>query len=393
MSPIHFRLISAVLNARRIPGGGAGARVSPQDVECGLKYVNNDACYPAIMVIGQLVNTFLTGGPTRTCRGGDHPDRRHVPGDQLCRHAAQGPAGRRVPPGAGRRPQRTRGSRRIPGSRSRRRSRTAAIQALVLGDLLQNVLLRVRPYERDRGQRRRRSTGAGTPSAGSSSPSGGHSPTLRRRIGYSWLIDSIVSRVRRAAAAGRPPQAAGRDRRRDPRQVPPRRQQRRRRGDRGRGLRGRRCPACWSSSCSRIYTGDWKLGQPRHRQEGAARQAGRALAGRALPGPADAALARTGGKFTVAGGHRHHGQRARRTSSSLGTQAGEGWLLTAEMMELIEHGTPNIICAQPFACLPNHVIGQGHVQGAAPPVPAGQHRRRSTTTPGPARSTSSTGSS
>lgn len=38
---------------------------------------------------------------------------------------------------------------------------------------------------------------------------------------------------------------------------------------------------------------------------------------------------------------------------------GEGWLLTAEMIELIEHGVPNIICVQPFACLPNHVTGKG----------------------------------
>jgi predicted nucleotide-binding protein (sugar kinase/HSP70/actin superfamily) len=44
---------------------------------------------------------------------------------------------------------------------------------------------------------------------------------------------------------------------------------------------------------------------------------------------------------------------------SLGTQAGEGWLLTAEMIDLIEQGAPNIICAQPFACLPNHIIGRG----------------------------------
>jgi len=44
---------------------------------------------------------------------------------------------------------------------------------------------------------------------------------------------------------------------------------------------------------------------------------------------------------------------------SLGTRAGEGWLLTAEMVELIELGAPNIICAQPFACLPNHVVGKG----------------------------------
>ena len=44
---------------------------------------------------------------------------------------------------------------------------------------------------------------------------------------------------------------------------------------------------------------------------------------------------------------------------SLGNQTGEGWLLTAEMVELIEGGAPNIICMQPFACLPNHITGKG----------------------------------
>ena len=44
---------------------------------------------------------------------------------------------------------------------------------------------------------------------------------------------------------------------------------------------------------------------------------------------------------------------------------GEGWLLTAEMVELIEGGTPNIVCCSPFACLPNHVVGQGNDPGAA----------------------------
>ncbi|MBR6071437.1 MAG: 2-hydroxyacyl-CoA dehydratase [Acholeplasmatales bacterium] len=42
-----------------------------------------------------------------------------------------------------------------------------------------------------------------------------------------------------------------------------------------------------------------------------------------------------------------------------GTKMGEGWLLTAEMMELIEEGYENIICAQPFGCLPNHICGKG----------------------------------
>lgn len=43
----------------------------------------------------------------------------------------------------------------------------------------------------------------------------------------------------------------------------------------------------------------------------------------------------------------------------LGTMVGEGWFLTAEMLELIDEGAPNIICMQPFACLPNHVTGKG----------------------------------
>ncbi|MBQ8287421.1 MAG: 2-hydroxyacyl-CoA dehydratase [Clostridia bacterium] len=43
----------------------------------------------------------------------------------------------------------------------------------------------------------------------------------------------------------------------------------------------------------------------------------------------------------------------------LGAKMGEGWLLTAEMLELIEQGVNNIVCTQPFGCLPNHIMGKG----------------------------------
>ncbi|MBQ8525395.1 MAG: 2-hydroxyacyl-CoA dehydratase [Clostridia bacterium] len=43
----------------------------------------------------------------------------------------------------------------------------------------------------------------------------------------------------------------------------------------------------------------------------------------------------------------------------LGAKMGEGWLLTAEIIELIESGVKNVICAQPFGCLPNHIVGKG----------------------------------
>jgi predicted CoA-substrate-specific enzyme activase len=47
---------------------------------------------------------------------------------------------------------------------------------------------------------------------------------------------------------------------------------------------------------------------------------------------------------------------------SLGNQTGEGWFLTGEMLELIHDGVQNIICTQPFGCLPNHIVGKGVIK-------------------------------
>ena len=47
---------------------------------------------------------------------------------------------------------------------------------------------------------------------------------------------------------------------------------------------------------------------------------------------------------------------------SLGNQTGEGWFLTAEMIELIHDGIDNIVCVQPFACLPNHIVGKSVIK-------------------------------
>ena len=47
---------------------------------------------------------------------------------------------------------------------------------------------------------------------------------------------------------------------------------------------------------------------------------------------------------------------------SIGNQTGEGWFLTGEMLELIHSGAQNIVCTQPFGCLPNHVVGKGVIK-------------------------------
>ena len=54
----------------------------------------------------------------------------------------------------------------------------------------------------------------------------------------------------------------------------------------------------------------------------------------------------------------------------VGCKMGEGWLLTAEMCELIDAGVPNIVCVQPFGCLPNHIAGKGTIRALREKYPA-----------------------
>ena len=55
---------------------------------------------------------------------------------------------------------------------------------------------------------------------------------------------------------------------------------------------------------------------------------------------------------------------------SIGNQYGEGWFLTGEMVELLRSGTPNVVCIQPFACLPNHVVGKGVIKALRKAYPS-----------------------
>ena len=77
--------------------------------------------------------------------------------------------------------------------------------------------------------------------------------------------------------------------------------------------------------------------------------------------PINKEFKKTNGKFMLT---ERIQELAEKSSSvlSCGNSCGEGWFLTAEMIELIQDGVPNIICAQPFACLPNHVTGKGMIK-------------------------------
>ena len=107
--------------------------------------------------------------------------------------------------------------------------------------------------------------------------------------------------------------------------------------------------------------------------------------------PVHRAFAATNGKFEP---HRPIEEMISRSQdiARLGNQAGEGWYLTAEMVDMIEHGCPNIICAQPFACLPNHVVGKGMFRALRTRYPEANIVAVDYA-PVPPRSTSSTASS
>ncbi len=355
MAPIHFRLVTALL--RRL-----GYQVelleqtSPEDVEVGLKYVNNDACYPAVMVIGQLVNKFLTGGAD--------PDNSSVAITQtggMCRATNYAGMLRKGLADAGFAQVpvvaiSAQGFEENPGFSITPALAHRGIQALVLGDLLQTVLLRVRPYEREPGSAQalyRHWDQICQEFFGT----GGYSPTLGRRVGYGWLIEQIVAefdalpllpipRKPRIGLVGEILVKFHPDANNHAVQV----------------IEDSGCeavlPGLLEFFGQMLYTGDWKwhhLGigeKSRH-----AKKIGLWLVEQ-YQAPANRALSRCAGKFTVQSDLHTMAQRAQNVIS-LGTTAGEGWLLTAEMMELIETGTPNIICVQPFACLPNHVVGKG----------------------------------
>jgi predicted CoA-substrate-specific enzyme activase len=355
MAPIHFRLVAAVVK-RMGYNIELLEKTTPEDIETGLTFVNNDACYPAIMVIGQLINKYVTGEAdpdnssviiTQTggmCRATNYAG--------MLRKGLKDAGYEQVPVMA----VSAQGLEENPGFSLTPTLVHRAVQALVLGDLLQTVLLRVRPYEAEPGSAQALYAHWDAVCQ-EYFTEGGYSPTLRRRITYGWLVRHItaefdalpllpIPRKPRVGLVGEILVKFHPDANNNAVQV----------------IEDEGCeavlPGLLEFFGQALYTGDWKA-----RNLGIGQKSVRAKkiglwALEQYQAPVRKALAGCGGKFEVQSDMEEMAKRAQEVIS-LGTTAGEGWLLTAEMMELIESGTPNIICAQPFACLPNHVVGKG----------------------------------
>ena len=359
MSPIHFSLVESVIRS-----GGYKFDIlehaSRENVETGLKYVNNDACYPAIMVIGQLVDAILDGkyDPEHTalaitqtggmCRATNYFG--------LIRKALVDAGYPQIPVIA----ISTQGIEDNPGFTATPALLHRVIKALIIGDLLMKCLYRVRPYEVTPGSANQLYHTWDT-IVRETLEHHGHSKTARKFIDKGYLpYQTLVKEIVKSFDA-----LPLKD---EPRKV--------RVGVVGEILvkyqpdannhvvdviESQNCeavvPGIMEFMTTRPYISDWN----EHYLGMGGNKLGYALMRKALDmynAPVHKAIDLAHGKFSQDLPMPELVKKADEVTS-VGVQAGEGWLLTAEILELIESGCPNVICAQPFACLPNHVTGRG----------------------------------
>ena len=359
MSPIHFSLVESVIRS-----GGYKFDIlkhaSREDVETGLKYVNNDACYPAIMVIGQLVDAILEGKYDP-----DHTALAITQTGGMCRATNYFGLIRKALVDAGY-PQipviaiSTQGIEDNPGFTATPALLHRAVKALIIGDLLMKCLYRVRPYEVTPGSANKLYETWDT-IVRETLENHGRSKTARKFIGkgylpYPTLVKEIVKSFDSLPLKD------------EPRKV--------RVGVVGEILvkyqpdannhvvdviESQDCeavvPGIMEFMTTRPYISDWN----EHYLGMGGSKIGYALMRKGLDlynAPVREAIDLAHGKFSQDLPMPELVKKADEVTS-VGVQAGEGWLLTAEILELIEQGCPNVICAQPFACLPNHVTGRG----------------------------------
>ena len=350
MSPIHFDLLEPVFRSH-----GYNMVVLSNDnrgaIDTGLRYVNNDACFPAITVVGQIMQAVLsgeydtdrlaiimsqTGGCCRASnyvsfirRALDKAGLSHIPVISLNAN----------------------GMEKNEGFRLSAPLVLALGKAIVFGDLFLRCLYRVRPYERTPGsanalhaELRERCVAALTGKSRETYTAlcreivqrFDHLPideTVRRpRVGvvgeilvkYMPLANNrLVDLLEREGAEAVVPDLMD-----------------------------------FLNYC--VYNNDYKhkfLGKP-WTASATAWFGVRAI--RALRAPALKAL-KESRRFRPPMPIEKIAELAK-PFLSLGNQYGEGWFLTGEMAELLTEGVENIVCIQPFACLPNHVVGKGVIK-------------------------------
>ncbi len=350
MSPIHFELLVPALSAN-----GLNVQLLPdcdrEAIDIGLKYVNNDACYPSICVVGQIMKALLSGNYdlnrvaiAMSQTGGGCRATNYV---GFIRRALANAGMSQIPVIS----LSAQGIEKNPGFKYTLPMLKAAMEAIVYGDVFMRVLYRMRPYEKKPGSAnalhekwKKRCIASLTGRSKSSFKKNIqgiirdfdrlpiHEKMEKPRVGIvgeilvkfspsanNYLVDLLEAEGAEAVMPD---------------------------------LLDFFLYCFFNTNFKRDYLGKSKK---------------------------SALLGNLGIKFleTIRKTARKELRASRHFSEqayiqdladyaspivSLGNQTGEGWFLTGEMIELIHQGAPNIVCTQPFGCLPNHIVGKGVIK-------------------------------
>ena len=349
MSPIHFSILEPAmrhmgLNFVMLPDA------NKEVVDTGLKYVNNDACYPSLIVVGQMMHAINSGkydvnklALIMTQTGGGCRATNYV---GFIRRALTKAGYPQIPVIA----LSVQGFEQNSGFKFNLKTIKCAMQALALGDLFMRVVYRTRPYEKVPGSVNKLHK-KWEHACIRCMENGGR--------GFTHLVNNIVK---------------------DFDNIPLNEDIKKPRV----GIVGEILVKFLPSANNHLvellesegaeavmpdlldffqycfYNNNYKyeyLGKSKK----SARNSNLGIAAlEALRMPVAKALKKS--KRFEPPVHISHLAEYARPIVSIGNQTGEGWFLTGEMVELIKSGAGNIVCCQPFACLPNHIVGKGVIK-------------------------------
>ena len=351
MSPFHFTILEACFNVC-----GYNFVVLPNDnkhaVDVGLKYVNNDACYPSLMVVGQIMDALLSGkydldktAVIMSQTGGGCRASNYI---AFIRRALKKAGMEQVPVIS----LNLSGLESNPGFKLTLPLIKRVVYGAVFGDILMKCVYRMRPYELEEGiVNRKHKIWEQRVIAFLTGSSVSHSqfkkmcremvhefdtiPISDEKKPRVGIVGEILVKFLPAAnnhladlleAEGAEPVV----------------------------------PDLIDFICYCFFNQNFKVKKLGFKKSKAtvANLGLRAIDW--LRKTANEALAESR-HFTPAADIRDLAKMAEPIVSP-GNQTGEGWFLTGEMMELIHGGVPNIVCIQPFGCLPNHIVGKGVIK-------------------------------
>lgn len=351
MSPIHFSILEAAFNA-----SGYKLEVLANDnkeaVDVGLKYVNNDACYPSLMVVGQVMQALLSGkydlnkiAIIMSQTGGGCRASNYI---AFIRRALEKAGMEHIPVIS----INLSGLESNPGFKITPQLALHLAYGAVFGDILMKCLYRMRPYEKKKGS--------------------------ANRLHHKWEKICIEYISHKHLSHTKFKQIC-RTMIRDFDRLPITDEKKPRVGIVGEILvkflpaannhlaellekEGAEavCPDLIDFMCYCFYNTNFKVEHLGFKKSGSTI----ANVGVAFINWLRDAATKEFEKSVHFTPPAKIDDLARMASPivSCGNQTGEGWFLTGEMMELIHSGVENIVCTQPFGCLPNHIVGKGVIK-------------------------------